>query len=187
MTTREDIEHLIVMMKAAFPNFHPEPGTPLIYHQLLGDLDLEELKAAVLACVSEPGRAFAPSIGEIRGAALNLRKQARGLPSASDAWGEVYRQMVDVGHTGTPVFSVPLVGELVRRFGWHNLCMSENMIADRAHFMRAYELAAEEEMQRDIQLPAVTKYIDEHSARRLEVTQEVKQLAARLGNPNRKD
>ncbi len=36
-----------------------------------------------------------------------------------------------------------MIAELLPALGgWHSVCMSENMVADRAHFVRAYEMTA---------------------------------------------
>lgn len=180
MITRDEVNGLLLMMKSAFPNFHPDLGTPSVFEQLLNDLELDEIRAAVIACCSEPGRAFAPSVGEIRGAAMDLRKQSRGVPSALEAWGEVHRQIIMTGHTGTPQFSNPLIGNLVRRFGWNNLCMSENEMVDRAHFIKAYDLAVEEELRYEMQPPMIKAYIEQASGR-LNPPEQIKQLADKLG------
>lgn len=162
MTTREDINSILNILKASFPNFHPVDGTSAIYEMLLRDLDLDELRAAVLACCSEPGRAFAPSIGEIRGAVIDIRRQVRGLPTALEAWGEVQRH-IGQRWFNTP-YSIPLIDKIVSDFGMANLIYSEDTMADRAHFLKAYELAVQKQTRLDVQLPQVTAYIEKQKA-----------------------
>jgi hypothetical protein len=58
---------------------------------------------------------------------------------AGEAWGRVRNAMSDIGSYGMPNFNYELIDETVRILGWRNLCMSENEIADRAHFMKIYD------------------------------------------------
>jgi hypothetical protein len=181
MATANDIQQIVNMFLAAFPNFKPTDLTPEIYFQTLQDIPSDELKAAVLHCITQAGRAFAPSIGEIRGAVSDLRRAATNVPSAYDAWQEVGSQIVSVGSYGAPAFSSPLIERTVRNLGWRNLCMSENQIADRARFVQAYEQILERATKEDIMLPSVKGYIEERGAQLLNApADQVKQLTARL-------
>lgn len=163
MTERTDIDGFMEVMKASFPNFHPGLGTPEIYMQLLGDLDRDELRAAVLSCCSEPGRAFAPSIGEIRGAVMELRRQARGVPSPLEAWSMVKKSL------GTNERCHPLVQKVIDLFGYWYLKQSEDEMADRAHFLKEYERMMKDEMFKDVQLPQVTAYVESKKMKLLEL------------------
>ena len=58
---------------------------------MIGHIPGDELQAAAAACVTESGRAFAPSVGEVMGAVMRLRAQATGLPSAAEAWEQINR------------------------------------------------------------------------------------------------
>lgn len=59
---------------AAFPNSKPDKMTMQIYYELLGDIPAEELKYAVDFCIIQPGRAFPPTVGEIREEWLEYRE-----------------------------------------------------------------------------------------------------------------
>jgi hypothetical protein len=39
------------------------------------------------------------------------------------------------------------VAKIVENMGWQNLCMSENEMADRAHFTKAYDTMQKREKQ----------------------------------------
>jgi hypothetical protein len=58
---------------------------------------------------------------------------------AADAWGEVIAQIRSVGSWGQPVFKNKVIEQAVNLMGWKELCMSENQIADRAHFLKIFE------------------------------------------------
>lgn len=186
MAIPKDIDQIIEMLKVAFPNFHPdEMMTKEVYWRLLNDIPSEELKNAVLYCVSDRGRAFAPSIGEIRGAVSNLRRMIHNVPSVYDAWKEVLTQMSENGGDyGNPVWSHPLIERAVRSLGWRNLRMSENQSADRARFIQFYEELLERASIEDIMLPEVRGYIEANGARLLAPIDEMGLLAKRLSVRN---
>jgi len=58
---------------------------------------------------------------------------------AADAWGEVIAQIRSVGSWGQPVFKNKVIEQTVDRMGWKELCLSENQVADRAHFLKIFE------------------------------------------------
>lgn len=59
--------------------------------------------------------------------------------SATEAWGEVLKWVSKVGSYGKPEFSDETVAKAVECIGWRDICSSENVGVERAHFMRAYE------------------------------------------------
>jgi hypothetical protein len=76
MASREEIAQIIGYMKLVFPNYNPDitshPNTIDVFEDLLGDMKSETLQSAVKAACKESDRAFAPSAGEIRGAAMRM-------------------------------------------------------------------------------------------------------------------
>lgn len=181
MATANDIQQIINMFLAAFPNFKPSELTPEIYFQTLQDIPSDELKVAVLHCLTEAGRAFAPSIGEIRGAVSDLRRASANVPSVYDAWQEVCREFSLTGSYGAPSFTSPLIDRVVKNLGWRNLCMSENQVADRARFVQAYEQLLERATREDMLLPEVRGYIETRGGTLLEApSDQIKRLTAKL-------
>lgn len=184
MAEPRDIDQIVNMLRIAFPNWHPDDinMTKEIYFQMLQDIPSEELKAAVLHCVTESGRAFAPTIGEIRGAVVELRSYAANVPSSYQAWQEVLQQFSLTSSYGVPIFSHPLIDKAVRTLGWRNLCMSENQTADRARFIQAYEQLTSRATKEEMMLPEVRGYIEANGAR-LSAPASIKLLADRLRKP----
>lgn len=183
MSEPRDIDQIIKMLKVAFPNWHPEDLklTKEIYWQTLRDIPSEELKVAVLNCLTEAGRAFAPSIGEIRGAVANLRRTASNVPSSYEAWQEVITQMrINGSDFGTPVWSHSLVERVVRQLGWRNLRLSEDQTADRARFIQAYEQLLNRAMSEETMLPEVKGYIQSQGGQLLDAPTQIKQLTSRM-------
>jgi hypothetical protein len=175
-----DIAQIIGILSAAFPNFKPTELTAEVYLQTLADISSDELKAAVLHCITQSGRAFAPSIGEIRGAVAELRSFSANVPSSFQAWQEVQKQiLVNGGDYGKPEWSSPLVEEAVKRMGWRSLRMSEDQTADRARFLQCYEQIVERATKQEMILPQVAGYIETKRTESL-ASGEMKQLAEGL-------
>jgi hypothetical protein len=149
------------VLDRSYPRFCQEQGaenmlqTLRLYYQLLSDLPIEQIKAAVLRHVS--CSKWFPTVAELREASTVL--SAAPLPSAIEAWGEVLDAMAGIegycfaDHVTVPRFANPITARLVDAMGWRALCGSENGIADRARFIESYEqLAARNE--REQRLPA---------------------------------
>ena len=100
---------------------------------------------------------FPPTIAEMRESIAAV--QCPTLPDAGDAWGEVndairnygyYRQAEALTSMREPVRLA------VQRMGWRDSCMSENGMADRAHFLRIYESMEKRTREQNL-LPAALK------------------------------
>lgn len=60
--------------------------------------------------------------------------------TSADAWGDVEKEKKRVlGIYGKPEFEDETTKRVVEIIGWRNLCMGENVEADRAHFMKMYD------------------------------------------------
>lgn len=137
MATFETITRVLAVASAAYPNFDLKPETVRVYLKLLADLPDELLEEASLAHIAQS--AFFPTIAELRTSTSEILDRRDPIPTGLEAWSEVEDQIRRVGYTGHPEFHHPLIGKLVNSMGWRNLCHSENLIADRAHFLAAYE------------------------------------------------
>lgn len=162
MADIEDIAQIISVVSAAYPNFAPTEATAEVYYQTLRDIPADLLKAATLQAISEPGRKFAPSVGEIRGMVLEINKMAHGFPTSYEAWSEVRQQMIAVGTYSKPTFTHQIVADTVKAIGWQSLCLSDNEVAVRAHFIKAYEQLANRAELDAAMLPDVRGYIEDN-------------------------
>lgn len=174
MTTKNEIKAAILYLKNAFPNYYPvldgEHNTVDVLLDLLGDLDSSIFWMALKSCCAE-ARQFAPSAGEIRAKAAELAGRASGLPDAVEAWGAVMDYLRS--RRVSPAFEHPVTQKVVQAMGGTTvLGLSENNVADRAHFMRMYEQSAKSALSEVRELPQVNGYIAEQVAK----------LAGRLGD-----
>lgn len=175
MANAADIAGAIALCKSLYPNFNPDPlTTPEAWLLTLGDLDQETLRAAtVAACVPGTGRAFAPSVDEIRTKATEMHARAAGIPDAYQAYEEVCKMPPDMltrrveQENGenviieTPLhFSHALVETVARLLGWPKSFPTDNPGVDRGQFRQAYEAELARYMQDAGRLPMLTAYID---------------------------
>lgn len=182
MASKQDVAKIVMVIGAAYPNWKPSEYTVEVYFQTLSDLPADLLHAAALKAVAEPGRAFAPSVGEIRGCAGELKRQAAGVLDSYQAWEEVCRQLIENGgEFGTPIWSSPLVERAMKSIGWRNLRMSENQVADRARFIEAYNQVANRAERDEMDLPQVREYLEEQRVLALE-TGERKEVMLQLAD-----
>jgi len=181
MANLQDIASILAVIAVAYPNFAVTEKTTEVYHQILSDIPTDELKAATLHCISESGRKFAPSVGELRGAVSELRGFSNNMPSSFEAWQEVGKQIsINGGDFGKPVWSHPVVQKTVEAMGWRNLRMSEDQTADRARFIQCYEQFAERARKEDIFLPEVRGFLEANGARLEAPVDQMKRLSERL-------
>lgn len=160
-----EFRKLMQFLSKAYPRFSLEPETIEVYYQVLSDLSLDLVKAAILQLITEDSP-WCPSVGQIRSCAFDLLDHQAGVPTAWDAWAEVCARIGDCGWLGdcgvpSPEFSHPLIQCTVNAVGgWLRLCMSTNSVADRARFAQAYETLAKRERIQVRMLPQVREILE---------------------------
>lgn len=178
MSTRNDIKSIIIYMQGLFPNYKPnlDPITdenPFnaidAMLDVLGDLDTQTLRMAVkAACTPGTGRQFAPSADEIRSALVGLQVRASGVPQPGEAWQEVIdeirahgcRRPTSSGYViREPDFSHPLVAKAVKAIGITAIGDSEDVMVERAHFLKIYSAYLERATQDAAMIPEAVNYI----------------------------
>jgi hypothetical protein len=185
-----DIANVISALKAFYPNYTPaDPGqTATMLMQILGDLPVENLQAAVVQLCAD-SRQFAPSAGEIRQTALRLNAKAAGIPEAWQAFEEVMKMPGDmlrrevVVENGQNIilehtlkFSHPLVENTARLMGWPKTFPTDMHAADRSQFIKAYEF----EFMRVIGDAGRLKVVSDYLQKRSELSGNSLELTANL-------
>lgn len=118
----------------------------------LADIPAETTAAALRAHIATSP--YPPKICDIRKWALQ-----NSFMDPGEAWALVVRAIHDYGHNRElqAIASLPEeVGRIAKQMGWRDLCMSENIMADRAHFLKIYQ-ACQERNTRLAALPEVVK------------------------------
>jgi len=168
--TADQARGIMEILTAAFAQKPVSTDTLMIYQRCIMDLDFGDAKAAVLDLVTEAD--WLPSIAAIRKATLALTDDT---PTAAEAWDEVNRAFHLGGSWEIPTWTDPLIGKTVAGMGgWATLCASENGIADRAHFLKAYRIEATRKRAQRVRLPEARQL--EARARARLVAPQAKQL-----------
>ena len=162
MCTRDDIKSIMEYVMLAYPNFKPnldgKPNIVDVWFDQLGDFSTDDVKIATKAYCSED-HDFAPNPGQLRGAIAKLR--TADLPLAGEAWDEVIQYIKTNGcHGETPEFSHPAVKRAAQIIGMEVIGMSEDIMMERAHFLKVYEQLRNREVVDVVQLPALTDYVE---------------------------
>lgn len=134
MDNETEIIKLVGVMAAGYPNTQITKQTIDVYLMMLKDVPLDILTTAIQQCMAESE--FLPTVAKIRGKAVALC--APVAPEPLEAWGIVQKEIQRVGFYHSPTFDDPIIAKAVDCIGWKDICLSENAIADRAHFSKVY-------------------------------------------------
>lgn len=190
MTTKAEIAGILTRMRAQFPNYNP-PDMQLAaeaWLEIVGHIPGDQLRAAVLECISEPGRIWAPSVGEVLGALVRIQARANAVPSAVEAWEQVINwrsggRVVRLCARGQSLYARngytehlqecgecfdgvaeaseihPLARRVAEALGWPDTFpgMSDDRMADRAHYLKAYALALQDAQRDAVMTPEVAQ------------------------------
>lgn len=152
MTEKEAVS-LVGMLMAAYPRFEITKATIRLYQEFLMDLGFSSAKCAIAGHIASSQ--YFPSISEIREAALTFAEPR--IPSAAEAWFEVMEAITKTGSYGTPSFSHRSIKKAVKAIGWNNLCWSEAIGVERAHFLKIYSTFRKRDMDDANILPVLEK------------------------------
>lgn len=180
MASKLDIAEILGVIAVAYPNFSVTEQTNQVYWQILSDIPTDELKAATLHCISESGRKFAPSVGELRGAVGQLRGLSNNVPSSYEAWQEFKRAVTRSNYSTE--WSHPLIGKAADLIGMQQYGRSnvDDEPSWRARFIQCYEQLQERAERENLLLPEVRGYIEANGGRLLAPVDQMKQLTDRM-------
>lgn len=140
-----DIESILAKLFSMYPNVEVSEGMVLGYIDRLQNIPFRELQAVVNQCIDECK--FLPTVADIKEKHRNMHS-AVSPDLAAQGWLSVQKAMRDPAtYSPTPEgpmpkFRDPIVAKAVEALGWHNLRMSENAMADRAQFLKFYQMFA---------------------------------------------
>lgn len=137
---KQEFAQIAGAIKTAYPavNVLNDKQSMDIWYTMLSDLDYKVCQMAVLELISTSK--FPPTIAEIREKCSQLI--APPIKDWSEAWEDVIRSIGKYGmyqaQEALASFD-ELTRKCVNRIGYVNICMSENIAADRANFRMIYE------------------------------------------------
>jgi hypothetical protein len=181
VATKAEVAQIYMVLGAAYPNFGRDGDERMfelslkVYQEILVDIPFDVLQAAAQQHIAQ--NKWFPAIAELRELAVDLMTTQHS--TAAEAWGEVLSVMRRPSlwpEHGIPfdgdyplpieaMFKDKLAYKVAMAIGWRDLCASENTMADRAHFLKAYEAAAQRESRNNLALPAVKQLRDKLTAR----------------------
>jgi hypothetical protein len=154
----------ITALAGMYPAVQLSDETIAGYCRALADVPLAALDAALAQTQQECK--FFPTVAEIRERVLDATAPRR--PDGPDAWALVLGEFSRVGSYGDPRFPDPLVARAVDIMGWRELCLSENQVADRAHFLQIYNALVKRERDEARLLPEFRRLRELNAAAREE-------------------
>jgi len=138
--TTEQVSILLTLAAANFPTLQDKDMGPtlILWREMLSDIPFEIARPAVLKVLTTSK--FFPTVAEIREAAASLTTgQAM---SAIEAWGLAFAAIEQYGNYRELEAMKSLPAEVacfVKRFGWQELCTSEEPDVIRGQFIRLWE------------------------------------------------
>jgi len=157
MATEIETLRVLKILGDVYPSFRLNSSAIEVYVKLMADIPGSVLEQAALDHISRS--TFFPSVAELRSAAFSILEAADPIPTEYEAWREVQAEVARVGHAGQPELGNPVARQVVEQLGWRSLCLSENPVADRAHFVQAYQALAERERYSARRLHLVNEFI----------------------------
>lgn len=158
---RVEVIKLIGLCAINFRNW-PEPGKEealaALWFKMFGDMDYFVVEAAIEKYLVE-GK-FPPTIADImtRIADITVAKEK----TAIEAWGDVgqaIRKYGSYNETLALEMLTPITRKVVKAMGYREICLSENEMADRAHFFKVYDTLAAREREDALMLPSTKEAI----------------------------
>jgi hypothetical protein len=140
---KKEIQNLLGWATANYPNMQEKDMGPTaaLWEKMLSDIPYKVAEKALIKVLAV--NKFFPSVAEIREAAAELT--APVLPSWLEAWDQAIRASSDYGYSRQQeafTSMQPEVAVFVRRFGWHDICYSDNQDVMRGQFRQAWEVYA---------------------------------------------
>ena len=150
--TREEIVAVLALLQANYSGAlkgmtrQDAEGKINIWTMMFADVDKESMNIAIKKMIAT--NKYFPTIAEVR-EALSEINSIRVI-DAGEAWGEVISAIRNYGWSNESEAMENMsetTRNVVKRMGWLNLCNSENIVTDRAHFLKIYEY--EEKRQKE--------------------------------------
>lgn len=159
MAEPDEVRKAMAVALACYPHVALSEQTVEIWCRLFAEIPAKALEAAVLDYISR-AHEFFPAPGVIREKALEFL-EPWGELTAPEAWAEVRRKMSSVGAYGEPDFTTPVIEQAVEAVGgWRYLCMSEDIVPDRARFLQAFETIQKRQRDDKWMLPEVKELVE---------------------------
>lgn len=141
---------IALAVRTVYSNFKvmPDKASANIWFEMLKDIPYKQINLALKEYIST--NKYPPTIADLRELASNYNNMP--VPDFGEAWEEVINAIRKHGYMEVEnayASMSPLTVKCVKRIGWQNICMSENVTADRANFRMIYETEQKRERERN--------------------------------------
>lgn len=156
--TLQNTAKVLKMLCKAYPKsgIMPDEETVQLWNMMLDDMDDALIIAAIKSMIARSP--YPPTIAEVRKNAVELARGTEGQLTGAEAWGIVQNAIGRYGYMqqSEALASMPPdVAQLVKRFGWKELCMEPINTTGvmRGQFIKAYDATAARNKEQ-LQIPA---------------------------------
>lgn len=135
--TKKEMIIILATLKEAYKDFQVTENKVNLWHELLGDLDFQATKAAVMKLILT--NTFPPAISEIRKAVVEVTQPK--VLNSMEALEEVTNAIKEYGsYDVESAFNSmnSLTKRTVKAMGWNNICSSESPEVWRGEFLKIY-------------------------------------------------
>lgn len=172
--TKDEYAQVMLVHSRYWPHFKPPKGTYEVWERQLLHYPANHVLAA-LDYLQRTEPKYAPLAGEIANTVDELT-QVSDNKGLDEAWYEVTSNISHVGSYGVPQWSTPAIQMAVNAIGWNNLCMSENQMADRAHFIKIYGATQERAKREQFVSPIIKELLAGDNGKPLRLLRSVDDL-----------
>ena len=142
--TREETIGVLTILKSAYPRFYQgmtkgDAETVInLWSAMFSDVEVEAVKLALYKIISTSQ--YPPTVAEVRQAIMDT--QVGMVKDVGEVWNEITRAIRNFGYMrekeALETLSPMAVKSIHHMGGWKTLCMSETVMADRAHFIKIF-------------------------------------------------
>ena len=175
MAELKEVTKSLMYLAALYPRFTLTEPSIKAYYSILKDLSPSLINRAVEDLGAS--NTFFPAAAEIRRAAFDLVELAQGIPSATEAWGQVKSTYSDVKHIEMHAQTIEAMNSL-GGFGAYGQSSLDAEASWRARFVQAYDVLSKRKRRGMDMLPSVRQYTDKLAAGK--VDGEINRLAKRI-------
>lgn len=156
---------LVKALKCAFPenNFLADDYSVKLWYTMLKDIPYRVVNIAVNKYIQTEH--FPPKVADIRKIVTEMLQPE--IADWSKGWEEVLNAIRFYGfyrHDEALASMSEVTRECVKRLGWKEICLSENINQDRANFRMAYEQIAERKRKESVLTPNLLEEIRNRQA-----------------------
>lgn len=160
--TKEEFAVLVSAMRTYYgkENLLPNNQSMQLWYAQLQDIPYKVAEAALNKWVAT--NRWSPTIADLRELAADVA--VGEAPDWGDAWHNVMRAVSRYGYNRQAEamkFLDDVTREAVRRVGWYDICMSENVGVERANFRDIYNTLQERKQKERLIPPQVAVLIAE--------------------------